>query len=231
MRMPFRAFNFFVVAIVAAAGAAAAQSGATCSISAMERADATWEIVGTGFPPGVEVRVQAVNRSARQTLTASGTSASDGSVAGVFLGQAGAGAVALAPGVWRVRARSGAATARTRFVVRAREPLVGSWGGDHVGLVLDEKGGTLQFDCAHGTVDAPVVLAADGSFDVKGTFVRERGGPVRQNEAVDGHPARLTGRVADGTRMTLSVRLTDSDESVGDFALDLGAMPRVYRCE
>jgi hypothetical protein len=36
------------------------------------------------------------------------------------------------------------------------------WGGDHVNLVVTDAGGALEYDCAHGTIDQPLVIDSSG---------------------------------------------------------------------
>ena len=74
----------------------------------------------------------------------------------------------------------------------------GTWGGDHVELVLDAAHGSLEFDCAHGTMQAPIPVAGDGTFTVTGTFVREHGGPIR--DGASRSPSR--GLLGDHRRQT-----------------------------
>ena len=39
--------------------------------------------------------------------------------------------------------------------------LAGTWGGEHVEVTFDTLGaGTLQYDCAHGRIDAPLTIGA-----------------------------------------------------------------------
>jgi hypothetical protein len=106
---------------------------------------------------------------------------------------------------------------------------LGGWGGDHVGLLLTATGGTLEYDCAHGTVDQPFVTDSAGRFQLAGTHTREHGGPIRGDEKPDKHPARYTGAV-DGDTMTLTVTLTDSNEVLGNFTLTRGRTARIVRC-
>jgi len=110
-----------------------------------------------------------------------------------------------------------------------RKVRVGSWGGDHVVLTITNEGGALEYDCAAGTIDEPFVVDAGGRFDLRGTHVRGHGGPIRVGEEPDRHPARYTGRI-DGNRMTLTVMMTDLDQSVGTFTLIFGASPRIVKC-
>jgi hypothetical protein len=104
----------------------------------------------------------------------------------------------------------------------------GVWGGDHVNLNIGKTSSHLEFDCAHG--DIPDALSADGgSFSIAGTFVREHGGPIRIDEPLDLHPAVYAGTLT-GNMMRLTVRLTDSNESIGSFTLAQGVSGRVLKC-
>lgn len=105
----------------------------------------------------------------------------------------------------------------------------GAWGGEHISLNVTGRGGSYELDCAHGSLDEPLSVGGDGSFDVRGRFVRERGGPVRAGETPASYPARLSGRV-EGERMTLRIVLTDSGEAVGEFSLERGRDPQLTKC-
>jgi len=105
----------------------------------------------------------------------------------------------------------------------------GTWVGEHVELVLDATRGALEFDCAHGTMQAPIPVDREGAFNVTGIFVREHGGPIRDGEPADQHPAVYSG-TTDGKRMTLTVALSDESQQVGTFELVLGGQPRVVKC-
>ena len=103
------------------------------------------------------------------------------------------------------------------------------WGGDHVGLTVLATGGTLEYDCASGTIDQPIVAATNGNFVAQGTHTVGHGGPIMVGEIPDRHPARYDGWT-DGETMTLSVTLTDNGQKLGDFALFRGQSPHVFRC-
>jgi len=105
---------------------------------------------------------------------------------------------------------------------------VGSWGGEHAVLTLDASGGSIEFDCAHGTLPAPIPLMHN-SFDVAGDYVQEHGGPVREGEQVVHRAARYQGSV-DGMRMTLTVTLSDTGDRIGSFTLTRGTSGRVFKC-
>ena len=103
----------------------------------------------------------------------------------------------------------------------------GEWGGEHVRLTVEPAGGTIEFDCAHGTLGQPLDLDAAGRFDVRGTLVAE-GGPVRPDETENTRPARYRGET-DGQRLTLEVTL-EGGEAAGTFSLTRGGRARLVKC-
>jgi len=103
----------------------------------------------------------------------------------------------------------------------------GAWGGEHVRLSVDDQGAAIQFDCAHGRLEEPLVLDDEGRFDVKGRFVRE-GGAVRQDQKEEARPARYKGQT-DGRRMTLEVVFEDG-ESGGTFRLAKDERGKLIKC-
>lgn len=106
--------------------------------------------------------------------------------------------------------------------------LTGAWGGDHVSMTVADST-HLEFDCAHGDIPASVVLDGAYEFRANGTFVREHGGPIQLGVPPDSHPAVYFGSVA-GDTMTLGVRLTDTNETIGTFTLTRGVAGRVVKC-
>ena len=107
--------------------------------------------------------------------------------------------------------------------------LTGVWGGDHIALTVAGTGSHIEFDCAHGDIPGSIAVNAQNTFDVQGTYVREHGGPIRVGEVPDSHPAVYVGSVTP-TTMVLTVRLTDTNEVIGTFALSQGTTGRVLKC-
>lgn len=107
--------------------------------------------------------------------------------------------------------------------------LTGTWGGDHVSLTVTDMSSHLEFDCAHGDIAGAVTADAGGAFVAAGTFVREHGGPIREGEIPDAHPATYVG-AASATTMRLTVRLSETGEIVGTFTLTRGTPGRVLKC-
>jgi len=107
--------------------------------------------------------------------------------------------------------------------------LTGRWGGEHIGILVSDSSATLEYDCAHGTIDEPIIPDDDGKFEVIGVHVFEHGGPIRINEALDEHPALYKGHIL-GNKMTLIVVLTDTKTEIDTFSLTRGVDPLIYKC-
>lgn len=120
------------------------------------------------------------------------------------------------------------------FAVACLDPEVpalvtGNWGGPHLGLVATDDGATLEYDCAEGRIVGAIRPDAAGRFLVTGEHLPGHGGPIRIDEVAERRPARYQGTVR-GSAMTLLVTLTDTNESLGTFALVRGASPHVVKC-
>jgi hypothetical protein len=105
--------------------------------------------------------------------------------------------------------------------------LTGAWGGRGVSLSLTETGGTVEYDCAHGTISSPLVPDDAGVVRVAGVYVREHGGPVREGEPVDASPGLFVGSVQ-GNALTL--RLIVGTDTLGVFRAVKGATPQLFKC-
>jgi len=107
--------------------------------------------------------------------------------------------------------------------------LIGTWGGVHVRITIGAASSILEYDCAHGSIDQPFTVNVAGGFTLTGTHVVESGGPIREGVEPVRHPARYTGST-DGRTMTFTITLTDTNETLGPFALALDAPGRVVKC-
>ncbi len=102
------------------------------------------------------------------------------------------------------------------------------WGGDHIQLKLTKAGGTVEFDCATGTLTKPLTVNEKGIFHASGTYTRETPGPTMR----DGNPAAsatYSGSIVGGT-MRLHIVAETNKEVVGDFVLIRGECGRVMKC-
>jgi len=102
------------------------------------------------------------------------------------------------------------------------------WGGEHVRMKLTSAGADLDFDCAAGTIDQPLVLPKEGKFQARGTYTQERGGPVRKdgNQAV---AATYVGAIK-GDSMHLEIVLVKNNVTVGTYDLVRGSFGHVVKC-
>jgi hypothetical protein len=105
----------------------------------------------------------------------------------------------------------------------------GTWGGKGIVVQVTDAGATVEYDCAHGTIER-LELKGDGDFEARGTHTFESLGPTRAGAEPAARPARYTGRVG-GDEMTLTVTLTDTSEEVGTFSLGRGRRTRLVKCK
>jgi hypothetical protein len=114
-------------------------------------------------------------------------------------------------------------------VARNQKLANGVWGGQHIRAEVTDKGAALEFDCANGTIDQPITLNDKGSFDVKGKFAVEHGGPVRRGEESNGRTVRYIGRLKN-KQLTLTLSDLNTKEDLGSFTLTLGNEGRLMKC-
>jgi hypothetical protein len=105
----------------------------------------------------------------------------------------------------------------------------GTWGGRGIVLEVTDTGATVEYDCAHGTIER-LEVASDGGFEARGTHTLESIGPTRAGAEPPTRPARYTGRIS-GDTMTLTVTLTDTMQEVGTFSLGRGRRTRIVKCK
>lgn len=109
----------------------------------------------------------------------------------------------------------------------AQGPLAGRWSGPHASIDMGPGGGTIDYDCAHGTI-GPLTVGRGGNFTAQGTHTPEHGGPVRADEVPPVLMTRYSGSVR-GDRMTLLGRV-ENGIMLGPFDLRRGAEPMLTRC-
>jgi hypothetical protein len=105
----------------------------------------------------------------------------------------------------------------------------GVWGGLHIRMEVAAGSASIDYDCANGLINGPLTVDRNGNFNLRGTHTREHGGPIREDAKPDSHPALYAGSIK-GDTITLSVKLTDTDEDVGTFTLKRGNVGRVLKC-
>lgn len=113
---------------------------------------------------------------------------------------------------------------------RTRPLPTGTWGGQHISLEVTARQVSIEYDCAHATIDKRIALDRNGRFDVSGMHFSERGGPVRRGSQRRGYAVRFVGEVK-GKEMTLTVTRSETNESIGTFTLKHGQPPRLMKCK
>lgn len=106
----------------------------------------------------------------------------------------------------------------------------GSWGGDHIHIMVTELGASIEFDCASARIDQRWVSDLHGHFHTKGTFARERGGPRQIGELSASAIAAEFRGWTDGENMRITVTFTHGKREMGPFSLRLGQRPRLEKC-
>ena len=107
-------------------------------------------------------------------------------------------------------------------------PVTGQWGGAHIGLILTETGGSIEYDCASGRLTEPLIPGHGGIFQVQGTHTPGHGGPAIEGEVLPTYRVRFNGTVR-GDRLTLSGRV-ENGVVLGPFTLRRDAEPGIFRC-
>ncbi|MGH6728849.1 MAG: hypothetical protein ACREBK_01750 [Sphingomicrobium sp.] len=113
--------------------------------------------------------------------------------------------------------------------VAAEASLAGQWGGQHIGLKIGATKSSLEYDCAAGTIDGPLVADASGRFTARGSHIPGTGGPVQAGATPRSYPAVYSGSVR-GDTMTLVVDVPSINVRIGPMALRRGAEPILLHC-
>lgn len=104
---------------------------------------------------------------------------------------------------------------------------IGQWGSNDANLTLSRSGGTIEYGCGLGTIDSTWSVGTSGQFTATGMHYTE-GGPVPIG-GVPPHPARYRGTLRDPW-LTLSVTLTDLDQTLGPYRLERGRTGSLVKC-
>ena len=106
---------------------------------------------------------------------------------------------------------------------------LGTWGGDNAGMIVGDTAMHLHVGCTFGDVSGRIALAADGSFDVAGSYML-RAYPITVGPSV---PARFRGRV-DGAVAIVTVTVNDTVQHAtvikGPVTVKFGDDPRMGPC-
>ena len=106
---------------------------------------------------------------------------------------------------------------------------LGNWGSDSAALIVGDTAMHIHIGCTFGDVSGRIPLAADGSFDVVGSYML-RAYPIAIGPAV---PARFVGRVR-GVDVTVTVTVNDTVQHktvvLGPVSATYGKEARLWPC-
>ena len=125
--------------------------------------------------------------------------------------------ILLVPSICAIIACSAATTRIT--------DVVGTWGGDNAGLIVNDNDVHVHIGCTLGDAAGPIRTDADGKFEATGTYNVDAY-PVNRGIL---HPATFSGQVV-GQTMTLTVSLTDTARVLGPVTLIYGKEPTMGPC-
>lgn len=114
------------------------------------------------------------------------------------------------------------------MVAKMQRIPTGVWGGHHINIEVGEKSATIEYDCASGMINGPLIVDANGTFNLRGTHRTERGGPIRADDDSKGQPATYTGSI-NGDTMTLNLKVDDGDAE--SFTLEKGKQGKLRKCK
>ncbi len=75
------------------------------------------------------------------------------------------------------------------------DSIIGIWSGKHITLEISEDGANVDYDCAAGKIDGKIKLGANNSFNILGTYLEEKGGPVRPADQTKAIAVRFVGKI------------------------------------
>lgn len=117
------------------------------------------------------------------------------------------------------------ARAYDNFIQSVGAWLTGDFGGAHISMHADSRGGTMQFDCAHAQFGT-VTFKDSAHATATGTFTPEHGGPVRVGEILPSKPATFSFEQGAGG---ITVMIA-GESGARTLALRKDAPPQLYRC-
>jgi hypothetical protein len=106
----------------------------------------------------------------------------------------------------------------------------GTWGGLHVQFEVSDGVANIEYDCAHGSIAGPLTFDRQGRFSWRGSYTRERGGPIRLGQRAPNLAATYSGSIS-GNTMTLTVTLENSTLEPQKYSLERDKVGRVFKCK
>jgi len=108
--------------------------------------------------------------------------------------------------------------------------LYGTWGGQGLVMELGPQGAALEYDCATGRINEPILPDAQGMFQVSGTH-NAPSLPVGMPDPppADIQPAHFSGKL-EGQTMQITVTLDVSGSVLGPYELTFEDPGELFKC-
>ena len=107
--------------------------------------------------------------------------------------------------------------------------VTGTWGGENVGLIVEDDLVHVHVGCTNGDFSAPLAVDDDGRINASGSYLL-RAYPIAVGPSL---PARLAG-IVEGTRLTFTVAVNDTVEKqlvvLGPVTAHFGRAPQLGPC-
>ena len=104
----------------------------------------------------------------------------------------------------------------------------GVWGGEHIRIEVGAKSAAVEYDCATGVINGPLVVDSNGEFNLRGIHKMERGGPIRADDNPKQHEATYTGSIK-GNTISLTLKFADFEPET--FTLEKGKPGDLFKCK
>lgn len=106
---------------------------------------------------------------------------------------------------------------------------LGEWGSAQLSLMVTQTGAILEFSCASGTINEPILTNKAGAFSVRGDYTPGSGAPPPEGYVPTTYPITAIGTVS-GQRMTLTISRRDEPIEIGRFMVSRGTPAKLQKC-
>ena len=103
---------------------------------------------------------------------------------------------------------------------------LGNWGAEHARLLIQAESWYLEFDCAHATVNEPVILE-DGKFEKEAEYYQEAGYYIENIEPI---AAKVTGELHKNGNLELIMLVGPDLEEYGRYTFIWNEEALLYKC-
>jgi len=104
---------------------------------------------------------------------------------------------------------------------------IGNWGTNKMTISISLKRIKINYECAHGEINEPLVLDKNGTFNVVGTHIQESGKDLGKGEVSE--PVRYQGEFKNN-ELKISVTNVNTGELIISTTLQKNPNKHVLKC-